>query len=256
MMTGDTGLRQAALLLHATAPAERCWLLAQLAQRERDALAVLLDELTRLGLPADARLLELAANLPEAPLQGKLASEFEAQFNAQSLSATQSCNEDQRHLAYLQQAPGHYLMRILQAEPVLLIALVLRCTSWHWQAALLQRLESSKRSALEKRLADSEDFPAAIKSAVLAALSEQVRLMMASKTALDTKPHAEADGRTKVDADTNAGPNAVADRTASYFAATRSRCLAYLDRLRWTLALTQRHIFRLIRTREKMKEES
>ena len=274
MMTGDTGLRQAALLLHASAPVERSWLLAQLEQHERDALAALLDELKRLGLPADARLLELAATLPEARFavqsesksELKLEAKIEEKLTAQTRSTTKYCAEDQRHRTYLQQTPARTLISILQAEPVLLIALVLRCTSGHWQAALVKRLDVVNRRALEKRLADPEDFPAALKTAVLAALSERVGLMMASTKAFDKKSYAQPDGELEVDSnvhadsdsdsDSDAIPDTVFNKVASYCVSIRSRRLACLDSLRRKLALSLRHIVRLMRTHGKMKAGS
>ena len=157
MTTREFGVRQAALVMYAAAPAERSWLLSQLAPDEQHALSGMLEELTRLGLPADARLLQAAAHLEAEP---------------------RKMNKDSSHaqmVSRLQAMSASSLIEILHTEPVVLIALVLRSTEWDWQAMLLRRLDPLKKIAVEKRLADPAPFPSALTDAVLAAIMTNIQ---------------------------------------------------------------------------------
>jgi hypothetical protein len=128
-ISAPTGLRRAALQLHAMAPADRAWLLASLAAARRERLEVLLQELCSLGIPADAALLQSEREPPtETP-----SPEHSAMERLHSLSAGEVA----------------WLAAHLEKEPPVLIAMLLAHQAWSWRQALVDRLGDDTRRCVE-----------------------------------------------------------------------------------------------------------
>lgn len=110
--------RQSALLLHGLADFDREWILAQLAEDQRDQLNNHLAELRELGLPAES-------SLTEALL---------AERASHAASPGQS----------LRSASPEQVLQLLKPEPASLCASVLAIESWPWQTTVYDRLSKSK----------------------------------------------------------------------------------------------------------------
>lgn len=121
----DKQAKHAALLLHAMAPADRSWLLSQLATDERNALEQLLSELAELSIPADASLVEKL--IPRD------------QSSAVSVSKPDS-DSDADFLAGLAATDIAALAKAWAAEPPYLVAQALSIQPWPWKSALLAHL--------------------------------------------------------------------------------------------------------------------
>ncbi|QDH60163.1 hypothetical protein [Pandoraea pnomenusa] len=108
-------LRQAALTLHAMHPDDRQWTLQSLDDRQRDALAPLLDELRELGIPSDPTLLGSLSGAGDArpePPAGQDGIELDAM-------------------------PGDVVIAVLKGEPTRYVDLLLRLYPWTWRSAWL-----------------------------------------------------------------------------------------------------------------------
>lgn len=116
------GARRAALLLHALAPVDRDWMLAQLSAPQRATLEPLLTDLEILGIPPDPELfrevLQAPATAPAAP-------------------------------ASLAQADPRILADVLKDEPVGLTVQLLACGPWPWAEALRGHLGPALRRQVE-----------------------------------------------------------------------------------------------------------
>jgi hypothetical protein len=117
------GHRRAALALHGLPPADRAWMLEQLAPAQRQPLARLLDELRELGIPAEP--IEIALPLDAA--------------------------------SRLRRAPARAVRRLLAGEPDGVVAAVLAIEPWPWSGAVLARLPRVRRRAIAARLQRRRD---------------------------------------------------------------------------------------------------
>jgi hypothetical protein len=117
-----SGSRQAALLLHDLAPADRAWLLQQLDVADAAALQVLLQELQTLDFPAEHGLLAQLALPAEACASVALA-----------------------------QVPAAHMLELLDGAGNGLLAAVLAVEHWPWEAELLAQLAPARREALLAR---------------------------------------------------------------------------------------------------------
>ena len=121
----DKPAKHAALLLHAMAPADRSWLLSQLATSERNALEQLLSELAELSIPADASLVE----------------KFIVREQGSAASVSQpGTDSDADFLNGLGATDIAALAKAWAAEPPYLVAQSLSIQPWPWKSALLAQL--------------------------------------------------------------------------------------------------------------------
>ncbi|MCG2594951.1 hypothetical protein LZ009_19405 [Ramlibacter sp. XY19] len=127
---GAMALRRAALHLHAMQPADRDWLLRNLAPQRRARLEVLLRELHTLGIPCDMELPhqeETTARREEGP----------------------SVTVAAERLALMPAGTVDWLAARLHAEPPEVTALLLSGRQWPWRQALLERLDGARRQCVE-----------------------------------------------------------------------------------------------------------
>jgi hypothetical protein len=127
---GGSALRRAALHLHAMQPADRDWLLRNLAPPRRELLEVLLRELVTLGIPRDLE-----------PPQAKDAGATQAQAPGLATAADR-----------LEQIPAEdvdWLAARLHEEPPEVAALLLSGRQWPWRKALVERLDAARRRCVE-----------------------------------------------------------------------------------------------------------
>jgi hypothetical protein len=162
---GDAGLRQAAALIHALAPADRRWAIAQLPAHQRDTVEALLAELTTMGLPRERAIVEAA--LQQAPAHG--AAQTPSQPRAATAGAgsaivgvgaeTVPIGHSTNHLDASDVVPAaviaidHWvaaqgvpaLVRMLASEPVALLARLLTVRDWAWRAEAVRHLQPALR---------------------------------------------------------------------------------------------------------------
>lgn len=146
----DADARRAALLLHSMIPADREWLLGELEPAQRAELERLLQELAAMGLPADRTLLDagLAPSEPAATPVGP-------------------------HAKALAGVPAQAVVEALLNEPDRLVAQVLQCGPWGWQAELFAALSPLRRRAVQDLLRQAA--PADAAPALSTALLESLR---------------------------------------------------------------------------------
>lgn len=128
------GLRRAALALHATAAADRAWLLAQLPTAHRGALEAMLAELAALGVPPDRQFTQRL--LAQAPKQGAAVRKASPAHPAQPAQPAH---------AWLASVRVRELAALLQAEPAALAAHVLQLLPPQRRKAVLGLLAGSQR---------------------------------------------------------------------------------------------------------------
>lgn len=179
---GDAGLRQAAALIHALAPADRRWAIAQLPAQQRDTVEALLAELTEMGLPRERAIVEAA--LQQTPSHGVAETSSQpramaaagsataavgagagagagaragAGAGAEAVSVGRSTNQVDASNDVLatagmvaidrwvsaQGVPA--LVRTLSGEPVALLARLLTVRDWAWRAEAVRHLQPALR---------------------------------------------------------------------------------------------------------------
>lgn len=160
------GKRQAALLVHALAPSDRDWLVAQLSHLDQADMGTLLGELTALGIPSDPRLLQQALSgrsaTPAVSVERNARQPVELPPpRAESGDAGQASQQSDREFLRQLDAPGiAALATILLREPATLTARCLRVQVWPWQQAVLAHLNPVQRT----RVQDAMDKPAPMAS--------------------------------------------------------------------------------------------
>lgn len=122
-----TPVRRAALLLHAMAPADRAWMLAQLPEGARIRLQALLRELVALGIPHDAALLRQVA-ATRAPAEEPI------------LDVPRGDPGSDVPFATVAGADAARLAAVLRDEPADLVATLLAVRDWTWRDAFLRQL--------------------------------------------------------------------------------------------------------------------
>jgi hypothetical protein len=170
---GAAGLRQAAALIHALAPADRRWAVAQLPLQQRDVVESLLAELTAMGLPRERAIVEAA--LQQAPVHGVI--EASSQPHGAMTGANGTSTADSTGVGSGVEPPstGHptshpnpfdeasfttaatvvdrwvsdqgvpALVRSLSSEPVALLARLLTLRDWAWRAEAVRHLPPALR---------------------------------------------------------------------------------------------------------------
>ncbi len=163
--------RQAALLVHAMCPPDRDWLMSQLGEAARGALAGMLTELETLGIPADGAFVERAlaeagSRAPAAPPE-----------RAAPLPAT-----DGTPLELVTAAAPESIADLLRDEPPGLVALLLAVHEWPWRADVLAELEAYQRLRVGEHLPRGEggvppatNVPAPLAEQLVAGLAERLR---------------------------------------------------------------------------------
>jgi hypothetical protein len=135
-----SGARQAALVLHGLAPADREWMLARLPEPRQQELGALLEELQSLGLPPDAGLIHEA--IGDAPAAASPA-------------------------ANLMQASAEQMHALLAEEPDRLVALLVSSSAWPWKERFFVLLGAARAQRVRELALLSAAGPA-LREAVLA----------------------------------------------------------------------------------------
>ena len=135
-----TPIRRAALLLHAMAPVDRDWALAQLPADSRVRLQALLRELAALGIPHDPALLKQVAS---------------AGIPAAEPTLDVLCDDagSEPPLAAIAAADPARLAVVLRDEPVDLVAMLLAARDWTWRDAFMRQIGPLKARQVAERLA-------------------------------------------------------------------------------------------------------
>lgn len=133
---GRTGLRRAALALHATESHDRDWLLAQLPEADRGALDQMLTDLAALGLPRDRALVEELLRSDSLPPVVDVAGPSEAE----------------QALLRLREAAPADLASVLEREPAELAAHAITLLPISGRAVILACLSAPKRRQVQDLL--------------------------------------------------------------------------------------------------------
>jgi hypothetical protein len=150
---GDARLRQAAALIHALAPADRRWAIAQLPAQQRDTVEALLAELTAMGLPRERAIVEAALHPASSHARGGASPDVRSvpAFIGHSTDRTEG-GEDTRAIAAGQAVDRWVtahgvpaLIRSLSSEPVALLARLLTARDWAWRAEAVRHLQPALR---------------------------------------------------------------------------------------------------------------
>jgi hypothetical protein len=141
-MSGD---RRAALALHAMAPADRDWMLGQLAPDERALLAPLLDELRSLGIAAEPGL-DLGVPAAAAEPQMTVVPAAPAVVETTPPAEVPLPSPIER----VRGASAARVAAVLADEPARLLACVLAVDRFDWADALLQQLPTERRRAVRE----------------------------------------------------------------------------------------------------------
>ncbi len=104
--------RQAALLVHALADADKAWVLDQLMPTEQTQLQPLLSELRALGIPEDRALIDVALSR-----------------SAPASPSAAPTDDD----AYVSGVAAHDITRVLRAESTGFVRKLLACGDWPWR---------------------------------------------------------------------------------------------------------------------------
>ena len=162
-----TPIRRAALLLHAMAPVDRNWVLAQLPASGRTRLKTLLRDLAELGIPNDPALLKqvAAAGMPVAePTLGGPHHEPGSEPPFAAVAAPDPAR----------------LVLVLRDEPVDLVAMLLAAGDWTWRDAFMRQIGPLRARQVAERLAARWRGcrpGSAIEQALLAAVARRLRDM-------------------------------------------------------------------------------
>ncbi|WP_017760273.1 hypothetical protein [Pseudacidovorax intermedius] len=155
--SGTDGVRYAALLLHAMAPADRNWMLDALSSAQRQQINGLLQELEAVGVSRD-------------PL---LISEATADDDSNDRPS------DEEFLMGLGRSDVEQAVACLRTEPAELLAQWLQCAHWPWREELLGALEANKRRELKEILVDrsvsGRVTPRAMRAKLIEAVARVVR---------------------------------------------------------------------------------
>lgn len=148
--TNAEGAKQAALLVHAMAPADQKWLWSQLPSAHQVELKSLIAELDALGVPKDRQALSLELAEPEAP--SKPYGGAQKALQGDEAIETASSLSDVEFLCALTSDEVHELARIWSGEPPQFVALALNAHDWPWRELLLERMPAVHKRKIEDLL--------------------------------------------------------------------------------------------------------
>lgn len=157
-----SGARQAALLMHTLADADRRWMLGQLDPAARAEAEQLLVELATLGVPTDPALLD--AVLTRAPRNGTGNGNGNGARSGTTAATSTSAAGSDLPLDRLAHATVPEMVALLQNEPDALIACLLKeahHADWPWRTGLLDRLGPARRRRIGGLLAEDAASSAA-----------------------------------------------------------------------------------------------
>jgi hypothetical protein len=160
-----TPVRRAALLLHAMAPGDRDWMLAQLPAAGRARLQGLLGELAELGIPRDPALLKQVAG-GEVPAAEPTLDVPRGEPGCEAPSAVVAAADPAR------------LAVALREEPVDLVAALLAARDWTWRDAFVRQIGPLRARQVAERLASQRRGcrpGSAGERALLAAVARRLR---------------------------------------------------------------------------------
>ncbi len=140
------GERQAALLLHSMAAADRDWVLQSLPAEQRDRVAGLVEELHALQITPDASLVHAAISAMPHSDPSPLPAPADA---------------DRAFLRQLAPPQIEALASLLQREPPRLAAQCLALEAWPWRGELLARLPARPRQDIGDHLLSPDIAPPA-----------------------------------------------------------------------------------------------
>ena len=157
--------RKAALALYPLRRNDRDWLLARLPVAQRTALEALLVELESLGIPRDGFDPAVLAE-PDAGAAGALPADM---------------------LSLLDEADAAEIRRLLDSEPVPVVAAALSLHRWRWRNAVLRSYPPGARKsiAIGIEAGRRNGLPEALCKALLAALARRLRAQRAAVASAD-----------------------------------------------------------------------
>jgi len=145
--------RQAALLVHSLAAADREWVLSHLSGTEQVQLRSLLSELGELGIPQDRRLVESALNRSTPRL-------------ATTATAVAPLDDDD----LVRHASAQAIADALHREPTAFVRKLIACGDWPWGDDVASRLRIAPGSIAEEGAA-----PTAFRRAASRLLAKRLR---------------------------------------------------------------------------------
>lgn len=152
-----SGLRQAALVLHGLADADRAWMLGQLPPEQAAPVRELLTELRELGIPHDPGLATQA-----------LASD---PVHAIRTRAPQAANDP---FALMRTASVDQVQRALEGESQGFVAVLLVASDWPWYRDFLAAQEPARMRALVDLVRGQPGGPR-LRTQVVAAVATRLR---------------------------------------------------------------------------------
>jgi hypothetical protein len=141
-----TRSRQAALLLHGLANADRDWLLGELASGQRRLLEALLAELHALGVPASPEWIDELL-LPRSTTPGTAGAPSPKVATAEAPAEPDALPPDA--------LPAEAVAGVLRDEPDALVARAVRDGAADWRHAVLRRLGAARRRRLGAATAEA-----------------------------------------------------------------------------------------------------
>lgn len=161
-----SGLRQAALVLHGLADADRAWMIGQLPAEQAGPVRELLAELCELGIPND----------PSFAAQA-LASDHVHAVRPRASATFAPAPEE-----VLRSASVEQLQRVLEGEPQGFVAVLLVAGDWPWCQPYLTVQEPARMRALVDLVRAQPGGPR-LRAQVLAAVAARLREQSAAAPA-------------------------------------------------------------------------
>ncbi|MBV1787724.1 hypothetical protein KQ940_06605 [Marinobacterium sp. D7] len=166
--------RKIALQLHALNKKDSQWILDQLGARDRDSVAVLLDELVELGIPRDQPLLTDSAI--EELIQNERGEEPSQPSSTEAIIARAGTEE---------------IVNVLSSESDDVIGLVLSISDWPWLPAFLDYFREPRRTAIRNASSRTSVISPKVKESLLDALL--LRLNQTERRMVAKRDHGQVD---------------------------------------------------------------
>ncbi|HEV7318836.1 MAG TPA: hypothetical protein VGO04_09535 [Ensifer sp.] len=143
------GAKQAALLLHSLAPADRAWVLSKLDADQHGELAPLIAELNSMGLSSSVTAMEREA-IGQALDGAGSAPDMELALPAANRGSSDRASwTDLEFLKSLNAEEVALLARTWSVEQPELVAYALKLQPWPWQEKLLEHLPVAQRGRVQ-----------------------------------------------------------------------------------------------------------